>query len=94
MELGASASGSMRARSPAATTSREGTMKIGRLFVAALLAVSVSSFSFAEDKKPEKKYAEGSCCAKAQAKGEACKHPCCVKAEEGGTVCEKCNKAK
>ena len=70
-------------------------MKIGRFFVAAMLAVSFASVSFAEEKKTEKKYAEGSCCAKAVAKGETCKHPCCVEAEkEAGKVCTKCNKEK
>jgi hypothetical protein len=69
-------------------------MKIGRLLVAALLAVSITSFSFAEEKKTEKKYKDGGCCATAQAKGEACKHPCCVKAEKDGKVCEKCNAEK
>ena len=46
--------------------------------------------AFGADEK--KKYAEGSCCAKAEAKGEKCKHPCCVEAEKAGKVCEKCNK--
>jgi hypothetical protein len=71
-------------------------MKIGRFLVAAVLAVSVSGFAFAEDKaadkKADKKYTEGSCCAKAVAKGETCKHPCCVEAEKKGEVCTKCNK--
>ena len=39
-----------------------------------------------------KKYSAGSCCDKAQKKGEACKHPCCVEAEKKGETCKKCNK--
>lgn len=31
------------------------------------------------------------CCEKAKAKGEACKHACCVEATKAGKVCEKCN---
>ena len=34
---------------------------------------------------------DSSCCHKANAKGEACKHPCCVKATAKSTVCLKCN---
>lgn len=34
---------------------------------------------------------DGSCCAKAHGKGEACDHACCVKAAEKETVCLKCN---
>lgn len=37
------------------------------------------------------KYTAGSCCAKADAKGEACAHPCCVEAAKDGGVCKKCN---
>ena len=68
-------------------------MKIGRFLVAAVLAVSVTGFAFAEDaKKADKHYSKDSCCAKAAAKGETCKHPCCVEAEKKGEVCTKCNK--
>ena len=70
-------------------------MKIGRLLLAALLAVSVSGFAFAADeKKPAKKYTEGSCCDKAVKAGKTCTHPCCVEAEKKGEgeVCTKCNK--
>ena len=35
-------------------------------------------------------YAE-SCCDKAKAKGEECKHKCCVEAKKEGKVREKCN---
>ena len=35
-------------------------------------------------------YAE-SCCDKAKAKGEDCKHKCCVEAKKAGKTCEKCN---
>ena len=66
-------------------------MKVARLMVAAFLAVSVAGFAFGDDAKPAKKYKEGGCCAKAAAKGEACKHDCCVAAEKEGKVCEKCN---
>lgn len=38
-------------------------------------------------------YAE-SCCDKAKAKGEECKHKCCVAAKKEGKVCEKCNPKK
>lgn len=31
-----------------------------------------------------------SCCVKAKAKGEDCKHPCCVKAHAEKKTCEKC----
>jgi hypothetical protein len=47
-------------------------------FAAALLA---GTTAFAE-----------SCCDKAKAKGEECKHKCCVEAKKEGKVCEKCNK--
>lgn len=72
-------------------------MKIARLFVAAVLAVSMcGAVSFAEDKKPadkaDKKFTEGSCCDKAQKASKECKHPCCVDASKEGKVCTKCNK--
>ena len=35
-----------------------------------------------------------SCCDKAKAKGEECKHKCCVDAKKDGKVCEKCNPKK
>lgn len=35
-----------------------------------------------------------SCCDKAKAKGEDCKHKCCVEAKKDGKVCEKCNPKK
>jgi hypothetical protein len=74
-------------------------MKIGRFIVAAVLAVSVSGFAFAADdksadKKADKKYKEGGCCATAIAKGETCKHDCCIAAEKKGEVCTKCNPPK
>jgi len=31
-----------------------------------------------------------SCCVKAKAKGEDCKHPCCVKAHHDHKTCDKC----
>ncbi len=34
---------------------------------------------------------EGSCCAKANAAGEACGHDCCKEAAAANSVCEKCN---
>lgn len=36
--------------------------------------------------------ADQSCCLKAIAKGEKCKHECCTAAAKDGKVCEKCNK--
>lgn len=36
-------------------------------------------------------FAGESCCDKAKAKGEECKHKCCVEAKKEGKVCEKCN---
>ena len=71
-------------------------MKIGRLFLAAILACSLGGIAVgADDAKkeaPAKKYKEGGCCDKAIKAGKTCAHPCCVKAEEAKTVCEKCNK--
>ena len=70
-------------------------MKLGRLFVAVALAFSVGTFAFAEDKKTEDKKAEKpACCAKAEKKGETCKHECCVAAAKESKVCEKCSKPK
>ncbi|MEI6536183.1 MAG: hypothetical protein WCN98_12625 [Verrucomicrobiaceae bacterium] len=60
------------------------------LSVFAVVSIISSMAAFGADEK--KKYAEGSCCAKAEAKGEKCKHPCCVEAEKAGKMCEKCNK--
>jgi hypothetical protein len=37
-------------------------------------------------------WAGQSCCVKAKAKSEDCKHPCCVEAHKEGKVCEKCQK--
>ena len=34
------------------------------------------------------------CCEKAKAKGEECKHQCCIDAKKEGKVCEKCNPKK
>ena len=39
-------------------------------------------------------FAGDSCCDKAKAKGEECKHKCCVDAKKEGKVCEKCNPKK
>lgn len=39
-------------------------------------------------------FAGESCCDKAKAKGEECKHKCCVAAKKDGKVCEKCNSKK
>lgn len=67
-------------------------MKIGRLLVAAVLAVSVAGFAFAADeKKPAKEYKKDGCCDKAIKAGKTCEHECCIKAEKEGKVCEKCN---
>jgi hypothetical protein len=70
-------------------------MKIGRLLVAAVLAVSISGFAFAADeKKPAKNYKPDGCCDKAIKDGKTCAHECCIKAEKEGKVCEKCNPPK
>ncbi len=59
--------------------------------LAAVLGVGlVGSFSMAED-APKKAYDKDSCCDKAAAKGEKCKHECCEAAEKEGKVCAKCN---
>ena len=34
--------------------------------------------------------ADQSCCVKAKAKGNDCKHPCCVEAHKDKKLCEKC----
>ncbi len=60
------------------------------LSVFAVLSLITSIAAFGADEK--KKYTEGSCCAKAEKKGEKCKHPCCVEAEAKGEACKKCNK--
>lgn len=39
-------------------------------------------------------FAADSCCDKAKAKGEECKHKCCVEAKKEGKTCEKCNPKK
>jgi hypothetical protein len=41
--------------------------------------------------KAAPKYQDGSCCDKAEKKGEKCLHPCCVKAAKDGKVCDHCN---
>ena len=56
------------------------------------LAITLALTFAAGAAEGDKKYTEGSCCAKAAAKGEKCKHPCCVAAEAKGEVCKKCNK--
>ncbi len=59
-------------------------MNITKLLTAATFAFAVlSSPVFAE-----------SCCDKAKAKGEECKHKCCVEAKTAGKTCEKCNPKK
>jgi hypothetical protein len=68
-------------------------MKIGRLFLAAILACSLGGVVVGDEKKPDtdKKYKEGGCCDKAKKAGKECDHKCCVAAEKEGKVCEKCN---
>ncbi len=67
-------------------------MKSFKMLVAmTFAAVVVAGVAMAADKP---KFAEGSCCAKAQKAGKECKHPCCVEAAKDGKVCEKCNKKK
>lgn len=66
-------------------------MKTSRL-LAALAAFALItggiSLNAAEEKAPEGKPAP--CCARATAKGEACKHECCVTAAKDGKACEAC----
>jgi len=57
------------------------TMKLTKTLIVSLLALALMAApAFAE-----------SCCDKAKAKGEECKHKCCVAAKKEGKVCEKCN---
>ncbi len=58
----------------------------------AFAAAMIVSVSMAADEKP--KFTAGSCCDKADKKGEACKHKCCVEAAAKKEVCAKCNKPK
>ncbi len=68
---------------------------IKALAVFAVAGVLCASVAMAADEKKEKsKFTPGSCCAKAEKKGEACAHPCCVEAAKEKKVCEKCNKKK
>ena len=68
---------------------------IKALAVFAVAGVLCASVAMAEDGKEKKsKFTPGSCCAKAEKKGEACAHPCCVEAAKDKKVCEKCNKKK
>jgi hypothetical protein len=68
---------------------------IKALAVFAVAGVLCASVAMAEDGKAKKsKFTPGSCCAKAEKKGEACAHPCCVEAAKAKTVCDKCNKKK
>ena len=72
-------------------------MKLGRLFVAVALAFSLSAVALGEDKKKEgsdKAAEKPACCAKAEKKGETCKHECCVTAAKDNKTCEKCSKPK
>ncbi len=74
-------------------------MKLGRLFVAVALAFSLSAVALGEDKKKEgsdKAAEKPACCAKAEKKGETCKHECCVEAAKADPpkACEKCSKPK
>ncbi|MBX3176745.1 MAG: c-type cytochrome [Candidatus Hydrogenedentes bacterium] len=47
--------------------------------------------SEAEGEPVKLSFDEGSCCATAQAAGNACDHPCCVEALAANQVCTKCN---
>lgn len=44
----------------------------------------------ADDKPAAPAPKEAACCAKAEAKGEKCKHECCVEAAKAGENCAKC----
>lgn len=60
-------------------------MKLTKLFIAGM-------FAFALLLTPA--FAGDSCCDKAKAKTEECKHKCCVDAKKDGKTCEKCNSKK
>ncbi len=61
-------------------------------FILSIIAMTgaLTTGAFAVDKK----YTEGSCCDKANKKGEKCSKECCVKAEKDDKVCDHCNKKK
>ena len=69
-------------------------LKFARFFAAAVFAVAACGVVGAAEDKPKPKYTEGSCCDKAEKKGEKCAHKCCQDAEKDGKVCQKCNKPK
>ena len=70
-------------------------MKLGRLLIAVALSCSFGAVALGDEKKVDKtKFAEGSCCAKADKAGKECKHPCCAEAAKKAEVCTKCNKPK
>jgi hypothetical protein len=54
--------------------------------------LSVGMFALALMAAPA--FAGESCCDKAKAKGEECKHKCCVAAKKDGKACEKCSAKK
>ncbi len=61
----------------------------------ALIAVAALAGNIiaADEKKADKpKFTAGSCCDKADKKGEKCAHKCCVEAAKENKACEKCNK--
>jgi hypothetical protein len=61
------------------------TMKLTKLFIAGMFALALLAAPA---------FAGESCCDKAKAKGEECKHKCCVDAKKDGKTCEKCNGKK
>ncbi len=63
-------------------------MKLTQFLSVLAVSIAMVGSAFAADHK----YTAGSCCDKAEKKGEKCAHPCCVAAEKEGKVCEKCNK--
>ncbi len=63
------------------------------LALVAVVALAGNLIAADEKKKADKpKFTAGSCCDKADKKGEKCPHKCCVEAAKDNKACEKCNK--
>jgi len=63
------------------THAKQLTMKTIKVLTAALFTIALLASPVLAE----------TCCEKAKAKGEECKHKCCVEAAKAGKVCEKCN---
>jgi hypothetical protein len=63
-------------------------MKLIKLLSVVICALALAAGPVLGAEEAKKKQ---SCCEKAKAKGEDCKHPCCVDAKKEGKSCEKCN---